>query len=94
MEAKTISEAPRLSLAVVPELGPALMRGATSHWPSQYFADQLTLFEPGRADYPQLLLLAPQCFAPSGTTVMHLMTKLINGALYPISTRNRRYHLS
>jgi hypothetical protein len=28
----------------------------------QYFADQLTLFEPGRADYPHLLLLAPNVF--------------------------------
>ena len=34
----------------------------------QYFLDQLTLFEPGRADYPHLLLLAPQCFSPSGIT--------------------------
>ena len=25
----------------------------------KYFADQLTLFEPGRADFPHLLLLAP-----------------------------------
>ena len=36
-------------------------RGATGP-PPQYFADQLTLFEPGRADYPQLLLLAPPMF--------------------------------
>ena len=28
----------------------------------QYLSDQLTLFEPGRADYPHLLLLAPQMF--------------------------------
>ena len=27
-----------------------------------YFSDQLTLFQPGRADYPHLLLLAPQKF--------------------------------
>ena len=27
--------------------------------PPQYLADQLTLFQPGRADYPHLLLLAP-----------------------------------
>ena len=26
----------------------------------QYFPDQLTLFEPGSADYPNLLLLVPQ----------------------------------
>ena len=38
--------------------------------PPQYFADQLTLFEPGRADFPHLLLLPPpQCFSPSGITV-------------------------
>ena len=28
----------------------------------QYLADQLTIFEPGRADYPHLLLLAPSMF--------------------------------
>ena len=28
----------------------------------QYFADRLTLFEPGRAEYPHLLLLAPPMF--------------------------------
>ena len=28
----------------------------------QYLADQLTLFKPGRADYPHLLLLAPSKF--------------------------------
>ena len=33
-------------------------RGATGP-PPQYLADQLTLFEPGRADYPHLLLLPP-----------------------------------
>ena len=32
-------------------------RGATVP-PPQYLADQLTLFQPGRADYPHLLLLA------------------------------------
>ena len=30
--------------------------------PPQYFADKLTLFEPGRADYPHLLLLALPMF--------------------------------
>ena len=35
----------------------------------QYLADQLTLFQPGRADYPHQLLLDPQCFSPSGITV-------------------------
>ena len=33
-----------------------------------YFVDHLTLFEPGRADFPHLLLLDPQCFSPSGIT--------------------------
>ena len=42
--------------------------GQGGHWPPQYFADQLTLFELGRADYPHLLLMAPQCFSPSGIT--------------------------
>ena len=36
--------------------------GQGGHWPPQYFADQLTLFEPGRADFPHLLLLAPPMF--------------------------------
>ena len=36
--------------------------GQGGHWPPQYLADQLTLFEPGRADYPHLLLLAPSMF--------------------------------
>ena len=40
----------------------------------QYMPDQLTLFEPGRADYPHLLLLAPQSFSPSGITEMHTKT--------------------
>ena len=42
---------------VMPEPG-----GQGSHWSPQYFADQLTLFEAGRADYPHLLLLAPPMF--------------------------------
>ena len=38
----------------------------------QYLADQLTLFRPGRADYPhQLQLAPPQCFSPSGITANH-----------------------
>ena len=37
--------------AVVPEPGGPLA-------PPQYFADQLTLLEPGRADFPHLLLLS------------------------------------
>ena len=41
--------------AVMPELG-------GEQGPPQYLVDQLTLFKPGRADYPHLLLLAPQCF--------------------------------
>ena len=41
----------------------------------QYFADELTLFEPGRADYPHLLLLAPpQYFSPSGITYTYYVT--------------------
>ena len=43
----------------MPELGGA----------PQYLADQLTLFQPGRVDYPHILLLAPQCFSPSGIIV-------------------------
>ena len=36
--------------------------GARGLLAPQYFADQLTPFQPGRADYPQLLLLAPPMF--------------------------------
>ena len=36
--------------------------GQGGHWPPQYLADQLTLFEPGRADYSHLLLLALSMF--------------------------------
>ena len=44
----------------MPELG-----GPGGPWPPQYLADQLTLFQPGRADYPHLLQLAPPMFLPS-----------------------------
>ena len=42
---------------VMPEPG-----GQGGHWPPQYLADQLALFQPGRADYPHLSLLAPPMF--------------------------------
>ena len=45
-------------LSVVPE--PGGPGGPLA--PPQYFADQLTLFKPGRADFPHLLLLAPPMF--------------------------------
>ena len=41
--------------------------------PPPYFAHQLTLLEPERADYPHLLLLAPQCFSPSDITEVNLV---------------------
>ena len=41
----------------MPELG-----GPGGPLAPQYLADQLTLFQPGRADYPHLLLLAPPMF--------------------------------
>ena len=47
-------------LTVIPEPGGGA-GGATAPFP-QYFEDQLTLFEPGRADYPYLLLLIPPMF--------------------------------
>ena len=44
-------------------------RGATAPpSPPQYLADQLTLFHPGRADYPTYYYWHPQCFSPSGIT--------------------------
>ena len=36
--------------------------GQRGHWPPQYLSDQLTLFQPRRAGYPHLLLLAPNFF--------------------------------
>ena len=53
-------------------------RTGGGHWPPQYFADQLTLFEPGRADYPHLLLLAPTMFSPSGITACKRRRPQIN----------------
>ena len=52
------------AFAVMPEPG-----NQGGHWPPQYLADQLTLFEQGRADYPHLLLLA-------STNVFHLPASL------------------
>ena len=49
-----------LHLTVMPEPGGP---GGPLPPPPQYLADQLTLFEPRRADYPHLVLLwAPQKF--------------------------------
>ena len=45
-------------------------------WPLQYLADQLTLFQLGRADYPNLLLLAgtPNVFnLPATLTIMQII---------------------
>ena len=39
----------------------ALIKGWL-HWYLHFLAGQLTLFQPGRADYPHLLLLAPPMF--------------------------------
>ena len=53
-------------MTVMPEPG-----GPGGPLAPQYLADQLTLFQPGRADYPHLFLLAPQCFSPSGITALY-----------------------
>ena len=37
-------------------------KGSFKYYISQYLSDQLTLFRPGRADYPHLLLLVPPKF--------------------------------
>ena len=37
--------------------------GGPVAWPPQYLEDQLTLLQPGRADYPH-----PQIFSPAGIT--------------------------
>ena len=44
---------------VMPELG---VPGGDHCWPPKFLADQSTLFQPGRADYPHLLLLAHPMF--------------------------------
>ena len=44
---------------MVPEPG-----GSGGPLAPQYFVDKLTLFKPGRADYPHLLLLDPSVPAP------------------------------
>ena len=49
--------------SVMPDLG-----GQGGPLAPQYLADQSTLFQTGRADYPNLSLMAPQIFSPSGTT--------------------------
>ena len=70
---KVLERSTGYSITVMLESG-----GQGGHWPPQYLAHQLTLFETGRADYPHLLLLAPpQCFSPSGITVtFHCLNKL------------------
>ena len=57
-------------LLISSDAGTEGARRATA--PPQYLADQLTLFEPGRADYTHLLLLlAPPNFSPSGITAKY-----------------------
>ena len=58
----------------------------------QYLADQLTLFQPGRADYPHLLLLAPQCFSPSGTTAKVLTIILNSLSTFQNIVVSTKYH--
>ena len=44
--------------------------------PPPYLADQLTLFQPGRADY---YYWHPQCFSPSGTTAyIGIFSKIVS----------------
>ena len=50
--------------------------GATAPPKKKKFADQLSLLEPGRADFPHLLPLAPQCFSPTGITAKDLFSLL------------------
>ena len=46
------------------------------HWPLQYLTDQLTLFQPGREDYPHLLLLAtPNVFHLPASLHMYVLSK-------------------
>ena len=42
--------------------------GQGGHWLPEYFAEQLTLFKPGRADYPNYYYWPPQFFSPPGIT--------------------------
>ena len=50
------------TIVMLSTFAPIVCSDAGTGGGGQYFADQLTLFEPGRADYPQLLLLAPPMF--------------------------------
>ena len=63
--------------------------GQGGHWPPQYFSDQLTLFEPGRADYTHLLLLAPPKFF---TFRQHWVVFKQNG-IAVLSTRYRIFSI-
>ena len=58
-----------ITYTVMPELG-----GPEKPLSPHYFTVQLTLFEQGRADYPHLLLLALQCFSPSGITESDILS--------------------
>ena len=53
--------------------------GQGGHWPPQYLADQLTLLQPGRADYPYLSPLAPPMFF---TFRHHCPVSCVSIALY------------
>ena len=68
-----ISKLAKLFLSPIPPLsdaGTGEAMGATG--PPQYLADQLTLFQLGRADYWH-----PQCFSPSGITAPRSLRKYI-----------------
>ena len=44
------------------------------HWQPQFLADQLTLFQPGRADYShQLLMVLPNFVTFKASLDLHLM---------------------
>ena len=66
-----VSEGMALSNPTVVVLEPG--EGPGGSMAPQYFADQLTLFELGKADYPHLLLLAPNVFhLPASLCCMQL----------------------
>ena len=60
----------------MPELG-----GQGGHWPPQYLAGKLTLFQTGGQIIPTYHYWHPQCFSPSGITDVKIDHALTSGML-------------
>ena len=64
--------------------------GATGP-PPQYLSDQLTLFQPGREDYPHptYYYWHPQCFSPSGITGFQIQASSIYAVIVGTHKKKR-----